>query len=195
MPDAIVNLGEGETALFGYGSLLSVASLEATLGRRYAGPFVPARVRGWRRGWDVAVPNHRYSAGDGGATFRPRYILYLNVRPDQGTLLNGVVFVAGPAEVAALDRREWVYDRRDVAAHLEGVRVVGGEVGMYVGNPGHLMTGVRSPRVAAVRASYLRIVATGLEGLGLSAGADYLRSTDRVPAHLVIDDRLEDRAV
>ena len=49
-----------EVALFGYGSLLSVASLEQTLQRRYDGPLVACSVEGWRRTWNVAMPNQTF---------------------------------------------------------------------------------------------------------------------------------------
>ena len=39
-------------AVFGYGSLVSRASIADTLGRA-AGPPIPARLAGWRRRWSI----------------------------------------------------------------------------------------------------------------------------------------------
>ena len=39
--ESTIHLGDGETAMVGYGSLLSVPSIAKTLGREYDGPFVP----------------------------------------------------------------------------------------------------------------------------------------------------------
>ena len=191
MSETTIELRDGETALFGYGSLMSVASVERTLGRRYSGPFVMAGVLGWRRGWDIAMPNQTYSARDGDAAYRPQHILYLNVRPDAGTLLNGVVFVVNKEELSGFDCREWSYSRHTVNDQLQGVRVVGGRVDMYVAKPEYVLRDVRSPRIAAIRASYLRILETGLADLGSAHRAGYLASSDPVPEQLVIDDYLD----
>jgi cation transport regulator ChaC len=185
-------LRSGEAAVFGYGSLLSRSSLERTLGRAYDGPFVPCALRGWRRSWDVAMPNEAYYALHGGHRLMPRYILYLNVRPDAGSLVNGVAFVVTAAELAALDAREWIYDRRDVTGALEGVRVTGGAAYLYVAKPEHVLRDVDSPDVAAVRASYLAIVDAGLRAFDPAFRSDFERTSDAVPRHLVIDDRRDE---
>lgn len=183
-----IRLGPHQTAIVGYGSLLSRASAERTLGRRYDGPFERCHVAGWRRSWDVGMPNETFSyAGDAGPVV-PRRILYLNVRPDAGALLNVVVFVADGDERAAMDAREWIYEPRVVTEDLRGVTVVGGDAIMYVALPEHVVRDVESPADAAVRATYLRIVQDGLDGMDDAFREEYERTTDPVPAHLVVED-------
>src|SRR5215831_11815222 len=99
----VIRLIPGETALVGYGSLLSRPSLERTLGRTYTGPFLRCTVRGWRRTWDAAMPNRQfYTEGPEGRT-TPRAILYLNVKRDPSMDINGVIFVVDDEELAAYD--------------------------------------------------------------------------------------------
>src|SRR6266704_6564995 len=78
----MIELKAGETALVGYGSLLSIPSLERTLGRTYTGPFLRCVVRGWRRTWDAAMPNERFYTEGADGRMTPEAILYLNVRRD-----------------------------------------------------------------------------------------------------------------
>jgi hypothetical protein len=183
-----IELARDQTAVVGYGSLLSRLSAERTLGRAYDGPFERCHVAGWRRSWDIAMPNQTFYYRENGEAVYPRRILYLNVRPDPATQLNAVVFVVGPGELEELHKREWIYDARVVTGDLKGVTVEGGDAIMYVAKPEYIVRDVRDPREAAVRASYLRIVQDGLERADAAFRAEYLRTTDPVPEHLVVDD-------
>jgi hypothetical protein len=183
-----IRLAPHQTAIVGYGSLLSRASAEKTLGRRYDGPFERCHVAGWRRSWDIGMPNETfYYAGDAGKVV-PRKILYLNVRPDPGALLNVVLFVADGAERAAMDAREWIYEPKVVTADLRGVTVTGGDAVMYVALPEHEVRGVDDPAEAAVRATYLRIVQDGLDATDDAFRAEFERTSDPAPAHLIVED-------
>jgi hypothetical protein len=165
--------------------------LQRTLQRPYDGPFVPCVLEGWRRSWDVAMPNQAYYAQQGSARLTPRHILYLNIRPDPGSAVNGVLFVVSESELAALDAREWIYDRHDITSALQ-VPVVGGAAFAYVAKPEHLLRDVTSPEIAAVRASYLALVASGLEGFDPQFRQQFDRTSDAVPRHLVIEDRRDE---
>ena len=160
------------------------------MGRRYDGPFERCRVAGWRRSWNIGMPNEKfYFEENGGERVYPSRILYLNVRPDPATMLNAIVFVAEPDELVELHRREWIYEPRVVTPDLRDVTIDGGDAIMYVALPEHIVAGAASRRDAAVRASYLRIVDQGLEQTDEAFREEFARSTDPVPSHLVIDDR------
>ena len=189
-PERVIRLERGQTALFGYGSLLSIPSLESTLGREYTGPFVPSRLTGWRRTWDAALPNTTFYTETPEGRLYPRSILYLNVRRQRGSVMNGMVFVVNPTELAAYDKREWVYERADVTADLD-VRVEGGHAFTYVCRPEYRRSSVRLRTEAAVLATYVDVVQNGLAQLGAQFREEYDRSSDPVPQHLVIGDRIE----
>jgi hypothetical protein len=163
-------------------------SAERTLGRRYDGPFERCHVEGWRRSWDIAMPNEQFYFRAGSETVYPRRIVYLNVRPDPGALLNVVLFVVDGRELEELHAREWIYDPRVITPDLRGVTVEGGEAIMYVAKPEYLLRDASDPREAAVRASYLRIVEDGLNGADPAFREEYVRTTDPVPRHLVVED-------
>jgi hypothetical protein len=158
------------------------------LGRRYDGFFGACHVEGWRRSWDIGMPNRTFYYVSGAQRVYPERIVYLNARPEPSALLNAVLFVVNERELAAMHEREWIYEPRVVTSSLRGVRVEGGDAVMYVARPDYLVTGVTNPADAAVRASYLRIVEDGLRGLGEAFREEYARTTDVVPQSLVIDD-------
>ena len=182
----MITLLPGQSAILGYGSLLSIRSLERTLGRTYDGPFVPVELKGWRRTWDAAMPNKKFYTEFNGTRMYPETILYLNVARDAGTILNGILFVVNDAELASFDDRESIYDRVDIT---DGVPLTGGRAYVYVCRPEYTAKDITSPRKGAVRATYIDIVETGLKELGSEFRAGYERSSDPVPRELVIGDR------
>lgn len=188
MTETILQLNDGEAALFGYGSLLSVRSMERTLGRAYQRPFIPCELRRWRRTWDIAMPNQVFYAETPTGLMYPENILYLNVCRDSHADLNGILFVVNTNELEAFDRREWIYDRENVTSDLCGVTLRGGDAYLYVGKPQYTLRGVMNQTRAAVRRTYLEIVEAGLSELGDPFRLGYERSTDPVPISLIIDD-------
>lgn len=191
MTEPAIRLHPGESAVVGYGSLMSIKSLEQTLQRRYDGPFVPCHLNGWRRSWDVAMPNRTYYYVGDGTRIYPDHVLYLNVTAVSGSRINCVVFVLRPEELAAMHRREWIYNATVVTDQLAGVLVTGGNAIVYVAQARHVMRGATDPRKAAVRASYLQILDEGLRQRDAAFQAEYGATTDPVPSHLVIQDQLD----
>lgn len=183
-----IKLQPGESAIFGYGSLLSIPSLERTLGRTYGGPFLPCTLTGWRRSWDIAMPNSTFYEDSEHGRIYPGMILYLNVYRDPATRMNGILFVVNGTDLENYDKREWIYDREDVTDSLDVV-IEGGSAYTYVGKEEYVRRDVSSPREAAVRASYIEIVENGLSSLGDDFRSAYLQSSDPVPQHLVIADK------
>lgn len=183
-----IRLGPGEHALVGYGSLLSVASMERTLGQTYRGPWHVVRVRGWRRGWDVQMPTSTWKYHDGTRFVTPERVLYLNVRPTADQSINCSLFVITAAELAAFDQREWIYSRVDANAVIENVRIIGGTAWLYVARDEYLWRKSSRPPEAIIRRTYLDILDRAHAELGDAFQREYDATTDAVPMHLVVDD-------
>jgi hypothetical protein len=160
--------------------------MEKTLGKLYRKPLAICGVTGWRRTWDVFLPNAGKYLDDHGVA--PENIIYLNVRPAPGTSVNGVLYVVPAGAMTDFDAREWVYNRIDATELLNGVQVRGGHAWMYVGKPEFLVRNPQRPDFA-VRQTYIDVVEEGLADLGQEFRAEYQASTDAVPSHLVIQDR------
>jgi len=186
-------LKDGESAIFGYGSLLLKRHMELTLGRAGNNNFMTCILDGWGRTWDVIMPNYKFYEATTAGQFVPKNIIYLNIQPRPGGMLNGVLFVVRPEELLAFDRREWIYNRHVVTSQIQDVEVLGGEVFAYVAKPEALLPGDASRSFAAIRRSYLDVVEEGLRELGSEFRSLYERSTQAVPLDLVIhDQKLDD---
>lgn len=109
-------------AIFGYGSLVSHASIAETLGRETSDP-VPAVLCGWRRRWSIARVNaevEKEFARDDGESFVHCLGLNLERAPgsDAGDWPNGALVELSEAELDRLDQREVRYERVEVSADI-----------------------------------------------------------------------------
>jgi hypothetical protein len=170
----------GEDFMFGFGSLLH----RATGGAPPAGAAVPCRLLGHRRRWDVAmdntrtIPGYKYYVDPRTRERPPVFVTFLNIHPDPGRHVNGVVFPAGAATLATLDARERSYSRCDVTEQIDGA--FGGRVWAYVGRPEarrRFDTGLRTGRAVVSRA-YADGVRSGFESFGADMLEEFGRTTD-----------------
>jgi hypothetical protein len=98
--------------IFGYGSLLAGGVLPPGA--------VPCTLRGRRRHWGVAMDNRadlpgykHYLAPDGS---RPAiFVAFLDLRPQPGSVVDGLAIPVPDAALPALDDRERNYDRVELA--------------------------------------------------------------------------------
>ncbi len=81
---------------FGYGSLVNLATHDFTDAH-------PASIRGWRRAW-------RYTT--------LREVAFLTAVPDPDAEIDGMIAHVPGDDWAALDEREWAYDRHPVTNHV-----------------------------------------------------------------------------
>jgi hypothetical protein len=192
MIDETISLKAGEVAVVGYGSLLSREIIGQTLGHDYDGPFVLCHISGWRRSWDVTMPNAAFYYIEDEHRVYPPKILYLNVRRYSNTLMNCSVFVVGPGECDAMNGREWIFDPTIVTSDLRGVSIEGGDAMMYVGKSDHALQSSETSHDVALRRSFLRGLFGVLNAEGPSVRDEWQRTTDPIPEHLLVDDRLDD---
>ena len=152
--------------IFGYGSLLP-AGVEAL-----PAGAVPCRLRGWRREWGVAMDNARdlpgykhYLTPEGE---RPDVMVaFLDIRRDDGGVVNGAAIPVGADELPGLDRRERNYRRVEVTGALDPP-LDGGPVWAYAGRPAareRAERGRRDGRLVVSR-GYFERVAEGFAALG-----------------------------
>jgi cation transport regulator ChaC len=180
------------TYVFGYGSLVSPASVTATLGHDGPG-FDVARLHGWRRAWNVGSdgeshPERTFVRPDGSVFGGITVVLGL-IPADGGC--GGAVFGVTPADLALLDVRERNYDRVDVSDRVDWpARPAGCTVLTYLPRRravARLHRAVAGGREVVVREQYLRLVEDAFAATGRLD--DYRRSTP-APEHPVEDLRI-----
>jgi hypothetical protein len=172
--------------VFGYGSLVALPGA------------VPARLRGYRRVWGVAMDNAVAQAGykvyesPGGAR-PPVAVAFLDLAADPGAVVDGALLAA--PDLAALDARERQYERIDVtgAVELGGPDAARGcasppplgapatKVYTYVGRAAGRARVRDGRREVVIQRAYADAVERAFAALGPGALARYRATTESPP--------------
>jgi hypothetical protein len=194
-------LDDGERAawVFGYGSLVAPASVAETLGwtPQVGRTFLPARLRGVRRVWNVSAPAcvpggfvHRWPDG------RPLEgtVCFLGIRPASPVdAINGALVAVSPQDLQALDRRERRYRRIEVTRRV----VADGTMGVPVYTYLPLASAVALNRASRAAGRdhrtrrYVDLVSAAFAALGVDALEEYHATTEETSAPVV--DVIRDR--
>ncbi len=163
----------GDTWIFGYGSLVSPASMAATIGRTVAaGDVAVAHLDGYGRRWNYGSLHLRGDWHHGGVAVTQGLVVSLGLAVADTETCNGVIVRVTADEVAQLDWRERDYERTDVS---DRIRL---DDGVHGGRTGQVMTYVPRPsaveryeeardrRQAGIRQSYWELVSIAFGDLG-----------------------------
>jgi len=177
---SMIEIPEGSAGIIAYGSLISLPSMEQTLGHKYNNPIYEVHLRGYERVWTCVRPFNDPQAIAAGAKKIDVYFLRdtervpiigaaeLNIYPKKKGWINGILYLITNEELFSLDKRERGYRRMDVTDRIEEFRFRGGKVYVYEGLP-------ESPvAFSADKGTYILIK----EFLDLVTGACDLRGKD-----------------
>jgi dephospho-CoA kinase len=156
--------------IFGYGSLVSPASMATTIGRTVAvdGVMV-AHLDGFGRRWNYGSLHLRGDWSHDGVQVRQGLVVSLGLVASSAESCNGVIVRVTDDEIAQLDWRERDYERNDVTdlIRLEVADAVE-RVSTYVPRPSAIerYEHARDDGRAAIRQSYVELVAAAFRDLG-----------------------------
>jgi hypothetical protein len=140
-----LEIPKGSSGIVAYGSLMSLPSLEQTLGHKYEGPVHEIHLTGFERVWTCVRPFNSPQAGADSPRKIEAYLVRdtervpvlgtaeLNLYPKKRGRINGVLYVITDEELCKSDQREWGYRRVDVTDRIEEFRFRGGRVYVYEG--------------------------------------------------------------
>jgi dephospho-CoA kinase len=170
------------TWVFGYGSLVSPASMATTIGRTAASSDVMvAHLDGYGRRWNYGSMHLRGDWRHDGADITQGLVVSLGLVVSDSETCNGVIVRVTADELARLDWRERDYERTDVS---DLIRLDGGSVTdrvvTYVPRPSAIerYETARDERRAGIRQSYWELVHAAFDELG----GDHLARYAATPA-------------
>jgi hypothetical protein len=158
-----IEIPEGSAGLVAYGSLISLPSMEETLGHKYQGPINQIHLRGYEREWICVRPFNDPRANSADIKRIEAFFLRgnehvpfngtaeLNIHPKKKSRINAILYLISNAEMIRLDKREWGYRRVDVTDKIEEFQFRGGKVYVYEGLPG------RADESSAKKGTYILI--------------------------------------
>ena len=140
--------------VFGYGSLISPKSASVGLNRRIGlKDLQTATLEGFKRCWN-AVERIQFDGHDA-----PSNGIFLNLRADSGSEVNGVLLALQKAELEQMKLREKNYDCSDVTGQI--VEPPAGNVYTFITPPDRSAT--PNLRRAWVPASYFNLIRNALK--------------------------------
>lgn len=148
--------------IFGYGSLVSSASVSRTLQRQVDARHMPlALLHGYARDWEIRVP----IIFDDGIACNGQF---LDISPQPDASVNGVLIPVSDQELAMLTRREAQYDAVEVGDRIQSAVAPAARVIAFRGRAEFRRD---TPQVPSFRPrSYRSLVETAVR----SRGADFL---------------------
>jgi len=172
-------------AIFAYGSLASLASVQRTLGRPVERAGL-ARLAGWRRRWSQARDNlaceKTFARSDDGTL--PPCCLGLNIERRPGAGPNGVLIEVTEHELDRLAGREVRYDPVDVTAEIAlGESLALDRVLTFTAKPENYAE--VPPPGAVILGSYARAVEAAFESLGAEQLELFRETTGPYPVEVV----------
>ena len=156
-----------EPYFFGYGSLVNLATHDFPDPR-------PARLQGWRRAW-------RHT------DLRP--VAFLTAIPDPNSEIDGMIAHVPQNNWAALDEREWAYERVPASQAVTHPLTHDVEIAVYA-VPQHKHTA--PPVDHPILLSYIDVVAQGyLHAFGVDGVDHFFATTDGWGDAPILNDRPE----
>ncbi len=160
----------GDTWVFGYGSLVSPASMATTIGRSViADDIAIAHLDGYGRRWNYGSLHLRGDWEHEGVRVEQGLVVSLGLVEADTETCNGVIVRVTAEELAHLDWRERDYERTDVTDVIRlDDRPPAGPVVTYVPRPSAIerYEAARDGRRAGIRLSYWELVSAAFDDLG-----------------------------
>ena len=194
---SILGIPEGSVGIIAYGSLISLPSMEETLGRKYEGPIHEVHLAGYERVWTCVRPWNDPQAIAAGAKKIDAYFLRdtervpimgaaeLNIHPKKKGWINGILYLITNEELLSLDKRERGYRRVDVTDKIEEFRFRGGRVYVYEGLPSSPAATAADKCTIILIKEFLDLVTAACDSRGKDFCAEFDKST-KPPAFPVL---------
>ena len=192
---------EGYVGMFGYGSLMSKKFIETSLiQKNYKGPFLSTHLIGYKRSWTFAWPSNLPSLEPDGNYYKefmlvntdsvfPEKILYLNIKQEPNSFVNGVLYIVPKADLTTYDDWELGYERFEVTDLIKDYTIEGGPVYAYRALPDFISNPTRDIKQNIIELSYSKIIQDAFAYWGKDFEKEYKKSTETFDTSIIVDSK------
>lgn len=185
---ATIFIKDGKVGMIGYGSLISLNSMENTLGRKYKDSIYLVHLEGFKRQWNYVSSNKdtllpkEYLNYDGyyirnQDTIPFEKTVFLNIMNEKGSSLNCVLYFISEEELKEFDQREIGYERIDVTNMIKEFNVQGGKTYAYKALPNYTFNENYDKDISIIEKSYLDLVTEACDSIGSYYRKEYEETT------------------
>ncbi len=180
---------EGYVGMIGYGSLMSLSSMEQTLGHVYSDSAYRVHLKGFVRTWtsyllfdDPKVPKSN----------APRFygfilqdndsipidgIVQLNVENKKRSRMNCILYLISKEDLVNFDKREFGYNRIDVTDKIDEYNITGDKVYIYQQPLGYYDKALMDTCRFVLVKEYVDMITKASDEIGEEFRLEYDRST------------------
>jgi hypothetical protein len=181
-------IGDDQVGMIGYGSLMSLQSMEESLGREYLDSSYIVHVGGYEREWTYIRRNDDPLTGPDTTGKKGFYIhnndtvpfhstISLNIAENKNSTINGILYIISKKELELFDKREIGYKRIDVTRGIQEYEITNGKVYTYMATPEYTK-GIAFDSVSdIIEKSYVELVYQACDSLGVTFRKEYDVST------------------
>jgi len=186
---ASITIPEGYVGMIGYGSLMSVQSMEQSLGRKYLDSIYRVHLKGFVRAWtsyhlfdDPKVVNSN-SPGFYGFILEDNDsipfdgIAQLNVETKHGSLINCILYLISEEDQIKFDKREYGYERIDVTDKINEYNIIGNKVYIYQQPLGYYNKTLMEKSKFVLVKEYVDMITEACDEIGEDFRQEFDRST------------------
>jgi hypothetical protein len=191
-----IEIKEGLVGMIGYGSLMSLQSMEQTLGHKYTDSAYQVHVVDCIRGWTYFRP-----INDPQVTSTEGFKYYgfllqnndsipfdgmvnLNIGTKNGSRMNCILYLITQEDLNKFDKREIGYQKVDVTDKIEEYNINGGKVYVYEHVPDQRESSFDGKSYILVK-EYVDLITQACDTIGKDFRAEFDKSTTPPTSQIV----------
>jgi hypothetical protein len=192
-----IKIREGFVGMVGYGSLMSLKSMESTLGHQYKDSAYLIHLNGFIRAWtsyrafnDPKESNSKSPKFNGfliqnNDSIPFDGIVQLNIESQENSKINCILYLISKEDLIEFDKREVGYERIDVTDRIEEFNIYGNRVYVYQQAPDYYdKTKLNLTKFVLIE-DYVNMITQACDGIGKNFRIEFDKSTVQPSSQVV----------
>jgi len=184
-----INIKKGLVGMIGYGTLMSLPSLEQTLEHKYNDSIYQVHLIGYKREWTYFRPiNNPQEKSKEGVKYYGFFLnnndtipfdgmVNLNIEPGENSTMNCILYFITENDLIKLDKREFGYKKVEVTSQIEEYNFNGGKVYVYKHFPErNTISSINTDKYILVK-EYVDFITTACDSIGRNFRSEFDKST------------------
>jgi hypothetical protein len=184
-----IKIQEGYVGMVGYGSLMSLKSMESTLRHKYSDSAYSIHLNGFIRAWtsynpfnDPKASNSKYPKFYGfmlqnNDSIPFDGVVQLNVESQKKSKINCILYIISNEDIINFDKEEVGYERIDVTDKVEEYNITGGKVYLYQQTPDYYDKSSLNMNKFILIKDYVDFITKACDSIGANFRIEFDKST------------------
>ena len=183
-----IKIEKGKVGIIGYGSMMSLKSMESTIKEKYQDSIYLVHLLGYQREWNYGIYNYDTIWSEEDLKYDGFFVqnkdtllfektIYLNIVPQKDSRMNCVLYFISSEKLKRFDEREKGYKRIDVSNMIEEYDFQSAKVYAYKALPNYVYHAESDKKISIIEKRYVDLVTAACDSIGLDFRREYEAST------------------